>query len=279
VRHELTQADISYVSDLSKEAGRLAAQMREGVSVQEKSDPQDRVTAADFELSRLIVSRLASRFPNDVIISEEDEKHPLGAHERAWLVDPIDGTDNYIKNDGQYAVMIGLVVRSEPSFGWVYAPARNELYFGGPGCGAWRVDEAGVLSSYERLKSISSDDRARVTMGFRDRQSHPWVKEHPRVDLVKAGSIGLKVAKVLDDQADIFVHLSGKLKTWDTAGPAAIALGAGLDVGSMESDGLPFDLSNVRQECSVIMGRPGALQWCRHQLLDPRRAVADGAHH
>ena len=84
--------------------------------------------------------------------------------------------------------------------------------------------------------------------------------------LVKTGSIGLKVAKVLDREADVFVHLSGKLKTWDTAGPAAVALGGQLDVGRLDGDGLPYDLSNVRQECSVIMGRPGALLWARKHL-------------
>lgn len=277
--HHLTAADIQHVSELAREAGLLAARMHEGVFVTQKGDPHDKVTAADYELSRLIVSRLAARFPDDVIVSEEDEKHPLGAHERAWLVDPIDGTENYISNDGQYAVMIGLLVKGSPVYGWVYAPARNELYFGGPGAGAWRQNGTGDAIEYDPLKNLAVSDRARVTMGFRDRESHPWVKTHPQIELVKAGSIGLKVAKVLDDEADVFVHLSAKLKTWDTAGPAAIALGAGLDVGSMDCDALPFDLSNIHQACSVIMGRPGSLKWCREHMLDPQKAVVDGVNH
>jgi 3'(2'), 5'-bisphosphate nucleotidase len=103
------------------------------------------------------------------------------------------------------------------------------------------------------------------------------VKEHPKVVLVKTGSIGLKVAKVLEKEADIFIHLSGKLKTWDTAGPAAIALGANLDVGRLEQDGLPFDITNVKQECSVIMGRPGALEWSRTYLQPDKVHCENGA--
>jgi len=267
-KKELNGEEIAYVSELTIKAGILAAQMREGVSISEKSEPCDKVTAADFALSRMLVAGLSERFSDDVIVSEEDEKHPIGAaHDRVWLIDPIDGTENYISNDGQWAVMIGLIVNTRPVFGWVFAPATGILYYGGPGYGAWRQRQHEEKPSrFEKLETLNPDCGARVTMGGRDRRSHPWVKQHPKVTLVKAGSIGLKVAKVLEGEADIFVHLSGKLKTWDTAGPAAIALGAQLDVGTLEADALPFDISSVRQECSIVMGRPGSLAWSRLYL-------------
>ncbi|HEY9776674.1 MAG TPA: inositol monophosphatase family protein [Planktothrix sp.] len=266
----LTGQDIAYVSEVAIKAGIRAAEMREGVSIRDKSDPEDKVTAADIELSQMLVSALSDRFPRDVVISEEDEKHPKsGIDDRVWLIDPIDGTDNYISNDGQYAVMIGLIVRRTPVFGWVYSPAKHTLYYGGPGFGAWSNKQKEEPMRFKPLPALDSEATARVMMGFRDRTSHPWVKEHPKVQLVKAGSIGLKMVKVLENEGDVFVHLSGKLKTWDTAGPAAIALGAGLDVGSMEIDELPFDTSKVLQECSVIMGRPGSLAWCRRYLRQP----------
>jgi len=264
----LTAEDIACVSELATKAGIRAAEMREGVSIQEKTGKYDKVTAADFELSRMIVSTLSERFPHDIVISEEDEKHGDSSKAaRAWLIDPIDGTENYISNDGQYAVMIGLIIGCQPVFGWVYAPAFKTLYFGGPDYGAWRTFEQGEPTRIEPLDELDIDAVARVIMGFRDRTSHPWIKDHPKVVLVKTGSIGLKVARVLEREADVFVHLSGKLKTWDTAGPAAIALGGNLDVGRLDFDGLPFDLSNVRQECSVVMGRPGSLRWSRTHLL------------
>ena len=82
--------------------------------------------------------------------------------------------------------------------------------------------------------------------------------------LVKTGSIGLKVAKVLESEADIFVHLSGKLKTWDTAGenlPRSRWAGSSTLMGTLESDILPFDISNVKQECSWRSdhGTPGRI--------------------
>jgi 3'(2'), 5'-bisphosphate nucleotidase len=83
------------------------------------------------------------------------------------------------------------------------------------------------------------------------------------VQVVKMGSIGLKVAKVLEGQADLYVHLAGRLKTWDTAGPIAIALGGNLEVGPMQGDAIVFPKDSVRLESSVIIGRPGCLSWSR----------------
>ena len=266
--HTLSDDDIKYVRELTQEAGQLAIDMRSGVSIKEKTGPQDIVTAADLELSKLIVSRLHSRFPADIVVSEEDEMHESKTDgKRVWLVDPIDGTDNYVANDGQYSVMVGLVENNKPTFGFVHAAALATTYHGGPSYGAFRQIGNGELHQYLRLSPpLDANARARVMMGFRDRKSHPWVKEHPKVTLVKAGSIGLKVARVLDDEADFFVHLSGKLKAWDTAGPAAIALGGFLEVGSIESDELVFALPAIRHTTSVIIGRPGSLSWSRLYL-------------
>jgi len=270
----LSQDDIVFVCDLAQEAGILAASMREGVEIQEKTGPQDRVTAADFELSRLLVRVLTNRFPDDTIVSEEDDVHSSSkGASRVWLVDPIDGTDNYIKNDGQWSVMIGLVVDLKPIFGWVFAPANMTIYYGGPGYGAWKKQLNSDAVKFKPLPQLDQEAPARVIMGYRDRTSHPWVKEHPKVVLVKGGSIGLKVAKVLEDSADIFVHLSGKLKTWDTAGPAAIALGNNLDVGSLDCDHLAFPADTIKHATSVVMGRPGSLKWSRKYLRLPAQGT------
>ncbi len=266
--HTLEDDDIRYVTELTQEAGRLAIEMRSGVSIREKTGPQDIVTAADLALSKLIVERLTSRFRHDLVVSEEDEVHEReGSARRVWLVDPIDGTDNYVANDGQYSVMIGLLEDCKPTYGWVYAPALKTMYYGGPGACAWKQAENGQPIAYRELKPpLNAEQKARVMMGFRDRKNNPWVITHPQVTLIKAGSIGIKVAKVLDNEADLFVHLSGKLKTWDTAGPAAIALGGFLEVGGMTADELIFPLPAVRQTTSVIIGRPGALAWSRRYL-------------
>ena len=250
--------------------------MREGVEVSEKAGPDDIVTAADFALSSLLCLGLAERFPDDKIVSEEDRDHYFdpSQNRRVWLIDPIDGTQNYMLDDGQYCVMVGLLVDGEPTFGFVYGPTTGKLYFGGPGYGAYGRNALADSSQikYGPFTALTSPAKARLLMGSRDRKAHPWVCDLANVSLVKTGSIGLKVGLILDGRADVFAHLSRKLKVWDTAGPAAIALGAGLDVGSLEKgtrnkEGLNFPLPQVLHDSTVIMGRPGALDWCRANLL------------
>lgn len=266
----LSDSDILYIRETARAAGELAVKMRQGVEVREKTGPADLVTAADLALSKLIVEQLHSRFPADIVVSEEDEEHDdtetNPSKKRVWLVDPIDGTDNYVANDGQYSVMIGLLVDGKAEFGFVYAPASETAYFGGPTYGAWKETPNHQASKFQKPGAITSDANARVMMGFRDRKINPWVMQHAKVRFIKAGSVGLKVAKILEDEADVFVHFAKKLKVWDTAGPVAIALGGGLEVGSLEEDGLHFPLPKVIHDTSVIMARPNGLNWCRLHL-------------
>ena len=220
------------------------------------------VTAADLALSHMIVGALTERFKGDQIISEEGDKPASQqAKSRQWLIDPIDGTQNYIMGDGQYCVMVGLLVDGAPAYGWVFAPATGKLYHGGPGLGSYSN-----AVHYNSVAPLSSCETVRLLMGSRDRKAHPWVLDLPGVSIVKTGSVGLKVGLILDDLGDVFIHLSGKLKVWDTAGPAAIALGAGMEVGTAGGGTLQFYLPDVSHKESVVMGRPGTLAWCAKNL-------------
>jgi 3'(2'), 5'-bisphosphate nucleotidase len=277
----LATSDIDFVLDMARQAGELAVAMRQGVEVREKTGPSDLVTAADLALSSFIVERLHARFPNDLVISEEDETHfDQANNSRIWLVDPIDGTDNYLANDGQYSVMIGLLVDKEINFGCVYAPAYGTTYHGGLKYGAWKTNANGKAMRYSRPAVLNTEADARLMMGYRDRKLNPWVMAHAKVRFVKAGSVGLKVAKILEDEADLFVHFAKKLKVWDTAGPVAIALGGGLEVGTLQEDVLGFPLPSIIHETSVIVGKPNALEWCRLHLAqsEAKKAIQHDSH-
>lgn len=243
--------------------------MREGVGIKEKTGPHDLVTEADHACSHVLTTGLRKRFPDNVIISEEDDSHDQEiSSEYIWLVDPIDGTDNYVKNDGQYCVMIGLLHNLKPVFGWIYAPVTERLYFGGPNHGSFLQTGKNQPNSYGPASQIADAKMVRLAMGRRDRRNNPWIADIPHIEWLATGSIGLKVAKILDDEADLFVHLSGKLKVWDSAAPVALALGAGLDVGSLEANDLHFPLPAIRHETTIVIGKSGALDWSRTHLKE-----------
>lgn len=269
----LNQTEIDFVANLVETAGKLAVSMRPGVAVSHKSSPEDKVTAADLAISKLLISGLRERFKQDAVISEEGEEEDpcpsLGKQSpRVWLIDPIDGTANYIANDGEYCVMIGLLIDRQAAFGWIYAPQTGTLYFGGPGYGSFRKQKD-TVKACETRPPLALGERARLVMGERDCQANAWVKDLSNLTLLQTGSVGLKTARIVDGEADLFAHLSGKLKAWDTAGPTAVALGAGLDVGEFNSANLLSPLPEIKQGTSVIIGRKGALAWCREHLREP----------
>ncbi len=100
--NRLSNDDIAFVNQLAREGGRLALEMRHGVGIRTKTGPTDFVTDADVTISRLFIEQLTKRFPDDLVVSEE-ENQPICAAadidalehpERIWLIDPIDGTEN-----------------------------------------------------------------------------------------------------------------------------------------------------------------------------------------
>src|SRR6202171_1353092 len=104
-------------------------------------DEIEEVTAADREANELIVGRLKKEFPADGILAEEstDSEHRL-EKDRVWLIDPMDGTKNFINRDGDFAVQIGLAVGGESVVGVVYQPVRAVLYRAERNGGAWIED-------------------------------------------------------------------------------------------------------------------------------------------
>jgi 3'(2'), 5'-bisphosphate nucleotidase len=261
----LSTADIEYVNELVRKAGKMALEMREGVEVKTKSGPNDFVTAADLSISHMVSAALTQRFPADLIVSEEDvhqSEQPVSKEtRRIWLIDPIDGTENYVKRDGQYSSMIGLVAGAVPTYGWIYQPTEDTLFAGGSKYGAWKTVAGKLPVRYADADPLSERQNIRLLIGWGDRRRYPWLMEIPNVTYVPSDSFGLKIMKILEKEADLFVSLTGRVKLWDTAAAAAIAIGNGMDVGTADGQPLPFPVPAIQHGTSMIIGLPGAVAW------------------
>jgi 3'(2'), 5'-bisphosphate nucleotidase len=202
-----------------------------------------------------------------LIISEEalPEKFVL-SKDRVWVIDPIDGSDYYLANDTQYSIMIGLLIEGKPVYGWVYNPAASALYHGGPNRGAWFCDDNGKSKNIV-VGSLSNKEPVRVILGRRDIKNNPWLENLSDIQIMQAGGIGYKVGKIFEDEADVFMHLAGRLKIWDTAGPVAVALGAGLEVGGEEIDELIYSKDSFVHNFAIVMGKKGSLDWFRSKII------------
>ena len=189
----------------------------------------EEVTAADREANDLIVNRLGKEFPEDGILAEEsaDTEDRL-TKERLWLIDPMDGTKNFVQRDGDFAVQIGLTVAGEPAVGVVYQPVRDLLYRAVRGEGAWREESR---NSAERLHVSERTDPAEMVLAssrsHRSPRMERVVESFRFKDETRRGSVGVKIGLIAEQQADLYLHLSPSTKQWDTCAPEIVLTESG----------------------------------------------------
>jgi 3'(2'), 5'-bisphosphate nucleotidase len=203
------------------------------------------VSLADLESSALIVRRLAEAFPGDAILSEEvpDEPSRLGKS-RVWMIDPIDGTRDFVRGEPGYVVMIGLCVEGRPTVGAVAQPVTGNVWMGALGLGACKQDPDGNRRAL-RISQIKDpkDIRLVSSKSHRSEYYERFRRALGITDEIALGSVGLKVALVAEGTRDLYVYPGSQTKIWDSCGPEAILTAAG---GKMtDSDGNALCYTNL----------------------------------
>jgi 3'(2'), 5'-bisphosphate nucleotidase len=211
----------SAVLALAREAGRATMTYYDGAAdagVREKDD-RGPVTLADEVAHDILVDGLHRLDPGAPVISEEGEAAAFETRRgwrRFWLVDPLDGTKEFIRRRAEFTVNVALIEDGEPVFGVVLAPALDLLYWAVKGGGAWREQGGGPA---ERIYSTAPVPGAPLTVV--ESLSHPspeleeYLRTLPVARRVKAGS-SLKFCWVADGRADIYPRL-GPTMEWDVA--------------------------------------------------------------
>jgi len=189
------------------------------------------VTEADRRAEAIITAGLQALAPDVPVVGEEavaEGRAPVmtAADARFWLVDPVDGTKEFIRRNGEFTVNIALVEGGQPVLGLVLAPALGQLYGGGPGLGSWRADAAGrwqplacrtePAAGLTVLGSRSHGDAAALDAFLRGR----------RVAAVRRAGSSLKLCLLAAGEADVYPRL-GRTMEWDIAAGHAVLAGAG----------------------------------------------------
>ncbi|GJM21200.1 MAG: 3'(2'),5'-bisphosphate nucleotidase CysQ [Planctomycetota bacterium] len=235
--------ELAFVRELALEAGKIVmgyADMK-GVDVDDK-DGQP-VTVADRESNDLIMAELAKRFPNDAILSEETpvENNSWTQAERCWVVDPLDGTSDFVKGRVGFAVMIGLLHKGRPALGAVHVPKAGRTFLGlvGEGAEEERDGERHTLSVSSRADS--NELRCICSIAHRDEALERAIAAIDPAEQLSVGSVGYKVGKIVADEADMYIAPTSYISLWDTCGPEAILHAAGGRF--LNVDGEPLDYS------------------------------------
>jgi myo-inositol-1(or 4)-monophosphatase len=205
--------------EIARKAGELAHDYfsRRGALAVESKGAQDYVSQADRAVETLIRAELAREFPEDAFLGEETAASFAGGEERIWIVDPIDGTHNFLRGAHYYCVSIAFVAHGRREIGVVFDPEHDELFHARRERGAWRTHRGG--EDRLRVSDCTSLASAFVCLGHHDRYPEPRVMAI-RQALMDAGtavrSLGagaLQLAHVAAGRYDAFVELS--LNAWD----------------------------------------------------------------
>jgi 3'(2'), 5'-bisphosphate nucleotidase len=247
--------ELSVALDLARQAGAAVLEFYRGpLHVEEKFADREPVTEADRVANDLIVDKLRKAFPDDGILAEESEDTSLRLQKaRVWMVDPLDGTNGFIDQNGDFAVQIGLSVGGQCVLGVVYQPASQVLYSAVRGHGAW-IERPG----FERERAIVSTQTDLHRMRLAASRSH----RSPRMDLVvkrlgvkdevQRGSVGVKIGLIVEQQCDLYVHLSPRTKQWDTCAPEIILNEAGGRLTDLFGKPLRYNSPEVRNQNGIV---------------------------
>ena len=243
------------VAAVAAEAGALAfAQWRTDFARWEKS-PGDPVCAVDLEVNTLIRARLSALLPDAGWLSEETADNAARlACEQVWVVDPIDGTRDYIRGREGWAVSIALVQAGRPVIGVLDAPARGEVWRAAAGHGAWRNGVA------VRVGGRTEFGGARVPTDTLPKVDGDLVAVH------KPNSIALRIAMVAADEADLVATLRWGHE-WDIAAAVLIAQEAGARVTDALGQPLAFNTPSA-QAFGVLATTPGIHAAAAARLAD-----------
>ena len=192
------------------------------------------VTAADKAAEAIILAGLKRLAPEITIISEESEdSHHLNAPDRFFLVDPLDGTKEFLRRDGKgsFTVNIALIEAGEPVLGVVYAPALDRLFAGAHGNGATETVN-GKTRSIAVRPVPASGPVAVASRSHRDAQTDAWLSEQGITETVSIGS-SLKFCLLACGEADVYPRF-GPTMEWDTAAGHAVLAAAGGKVTTPE---------------------------------------------
>jgi 3'(2'), 5'-bisphosphate nucleotidase len=246
------QGDLEAAKTLAVRAGAILLKHYAQPSVSWKA-PGNPVTEADREASTFIVQELRRHFPEDGILSEEesDDVERL-SRSRVWIIDPLDGTTEFIRHLDEFAVMIGLSVDGASTLGVVYQPITQKMYYAASGCGAFLTE-----NRHTRLLQVSpeSDPLAMTIAVSRSHHSSDIDVVQRRLGIkntVCSGSIGLKVGLICEGRAHLYLHTSRHTSQWDACAPDIILHEAGGRMTDMFNASLHYNAAELRNVGGVI---------------------------
>ncbi len=263
------------VIDIAREAGKTILEIYEQGDFEKQTKSDDTpVTSADLAAHKLINARLSALTPDIPVLSEEAAGVPLQERaewERYWLVDPLDGTQEFIAGSGDFATIIALIENNRPVMGVVYGPVSDVVYYATQGDGAFKITED--EGTIEITTHIHRQDTRNIAVAISRRQNISAITD--RLDpawnyhLVPLGSAALKACLVAEGTVDCYLRL-GPTGEWDTAATQCIVEEAGGRILNTHLNPLSYNERETLENPNFITLGDATLPWSSILTPDDR---------
>ncbi len=252
--------DIKEVLEVSKEAAVTAGEAildiynKEEIWQVEYKEGHMPLTLADRRAHEIIAERLQKRFPDSALLSEEgeDDKECSG-NPYCFVVDPLDGTKEFIKKNGQFTVNIALCHQGRPVTGVIYVPVSGELYYAGKGMGAY-LEKDGTVTGLHVSDRVE-DPRVVMSSSHGCEEMERLLEKYHLTELVRVGS-SIKGCMIARGDAEIYYRHNPTME-WDTAAMQCIVEEAGAIFRQMDDSEMTYDREDhVNRKGFYIINRP-----------------------
>ena len=255
--------DISWeASEILLKYAQIIKDSKNKSNILKNNNIENPVTIADLKVNELIIKSINENYKNIgwEILSEENVKSNIDTfitnEDFVWVIDPLDGTKDFIQGTGNYATHLALNYKKTPHLGFVLIPDKDELWISNEEM-VWCENKIGNfkkpnLSNKSNLNEMtivtSKNHRNQILKNLIDRANFK--------EVIVMGSIGCKISSILRGESDIYISLSlpgeSSPKDWDFAGPAAILKTAGGSITNLNNEEITYGKSNYEQGGIIV---------------------------
>ena len=239
---ELDQTLLDHVKIIAEEAGQAILQIyqQDDFEIDTKSD-QSPLTQADLASHDIISKALKKLTPEIPILSEEGEELE-GDVETFWCVDPLDGTKEFIKGNGEFTVNIALIERHQPVLGVIHIPVANETFLAMNGCGAKKIKDHQVHNLLIHNNKTRRPPIFAVSRSHLNQSTQDFIQRH-QAETIAAGS-SLKLTMLAEGIADAYPRF-GPTSLWDMAAGHAILKETGGEIFTLDDQPLVYNINQI----------------------------------
>ena len=264
MNHDLTKL-ATQVRLIAEQAGQAILEYFADKDFEEfsKSD-ESPVTSADFAANDVVINALQKLTPSIPIMSEETEGLLLNDRvdwSEYWLVDPLDGTQEFVAGRPDFAVNIALIKDNKPILGVIHAPVTGEFYWAAQGCGAYKIkkDEQKPLKA-NVIDPVKSELMVAISRVQKLETITKHIKPGISLQFISLGSCALKSCLVAEGKADIYIRV-GPTGEWDTGAPQIIVEEAGGLIIDSEFEPLSYNKRESFMNPNFFVGADKNVDW------------------